>query len=224
VRGSRRRPARIAGLEVAGFALLALLGELTGRNITFRLDDAVVVRPRAEPMAAYYPFVLAGIRVAAALALAWVAWRLVRAHAVASAGETLLRAVAHGRRLGAPRLRFNLDPRLWLAAFGATSLWYLIQSDFERLSEGRWPLLAPWLHTYALLVFAVISIVLALGWSAVRSWLHEVERYASAIFALVRRVLTPPALVPASSRPWADRAPRHLFGHTLDSRPPPLPA
>jgi hypothetical protein len=223
VRRSRRRPARIAGIEVAGFALLALLGELTGRSITFRLDDAVVVRPRAEPMAAYYPFVLAGIRVAAALALAWVAWRLLRAHAFASAGETLLRAVGH-RRVGAPRLRFNLDWRLWLAAFGATSLWYLIQCDSERLSEGRWPLLAPWLHTFALPVFAVISIVLALGWSAVRNWLHEVERYASAIFALVRRALAPPLPVPAAAPRCDDRAPRHLFGDALNSRPPPLPA
>ncbi len=175
-------------------------------------------------MAAYYPFVLAGIRVAAAFVLAWVAWRLLRAHAVANAGETLLRAVGNGRRLGAPRLRFNLDLRLWLAAFGATSLWYLVQCDVERLSEDRWPLLAPWLHTFALPVFALISIVLALGWSAVRNWLHEVERYASAIFALVRRVLTPPAPVPATQRSCADRAPRHLFGHTLDSRPPPLSA
>jgi hypothetical protein len=201
------------------------VGELTGRNITFRLDDAVVVRPRAEPMAPYYPFLLSGIRLAAALGLAWVAWRLLRAHAVASAGETLLRTVGHRRRLGTPRLRFNLDPRLWLAAFGATSLWYLIQSDIERLSEGRWPLLAPWLHTYALPVFAVISIVLALGWSAVRNWLHEVERYASAIFALVRRALTPTVVAPAPARPpSADRAPRHLFGDVLDSRPPPLSA
>lgn len=223
MRGSRRRPARIAGLKVAGFALLALVGELTGRSITLRLDDAVLVRPRAEPMAAYYPFVLAGIRVTAALCLAWIAWRLLRAHAVATAGESLMRAVGHGR-LGAPRLRFSLDFRLWLAAFGATSLWYLIQCDVERLSEGRWPLLAPWLHTYSLPVFAVISIVLALGWGAVRNWLHEVERYAVAVFALVRRVLTPPREAPSSRRPCDDRAPRQLFGDVFESRPPPLPA
>jgi hypothetical protein len=225
VQGSRRRrPARIAGLEVAGFALLALVGELTGRNITFRLDDAVVVRPRAAPMAAYYPFVLAGIRLAAALGLAWIVWRLLRAHATAALGETVLRAVGH-RRLGAPRLRLKLDPRLWLAAFGATSLWYLVQSDVERLSEGRWPLLAPWLHTYSLPVFAVLSVVLALGWGAVRNWLHELERYASDVFALVCRALRRDGALPVRpGRPCDDRAPRHLFGVVFESRPPPFPA
>ena len=84
------------------------------------------------------------------------------------------------RRYRRPRLRLELSPRLWLASFGATSLWYLVQNDAERLSQGRWPLLAPWLHTYALPVFAVLSVLLALGWGAVRNWLLEVERYAAA--------------------------------------------
>ena len=213
------------GAETVGFALLALVGELTGRSLTLRLDLAFHVRPRAAPMASYYPFLLAGIRLAAALGLAWVAWRLLRAHLSASAGESLLRALGQ-RRLGAPRFRLTLRPRLWLAAFAATSLWYLVQTDSDRLRVGSgWSLLAPWLHTYALLVFAVLSVVLALGWGAVRDWLAEVERYASATLALVYRVLRRSGEVaPRRQRPCDDRAPRHLFGDIFDSRPPPLPA
>jgi len=208
--------------QVAGFGLLALIGELTGRRITLRLDHAVPVRPRAAPMADYYPFLLAGIRLAAALALAWVAWRLLRAHLIASVGESLLRALGQ-RRLGSPQFRLTLRPSLWLATFGATSLWYLVASDVERLSEGRWPLLAPWLPTYALPVFAVLSVVLAIGWGAVRDWLAEVERYASATFALVYRALRRTPEGPARHRrPCDDRAPRRLFGDVFESRPPPL--
>jgi hypothetical protein len=215
---------RRRGAQIAGFSLLALVGELTGRSLTLRLDLAVHVRPRAAPMAPYYPFLLAGIRLAAALGLAWVAWRLLRAHLSASAGESLLRALGQ-RRLGSPRFRLTLRPRLWLAAFGATSLWYLVQSDADRLRDGSWPLLAPWLHTYALPVFAVLSVVLALGWGAVRDWLAEVERYASATFALVCRVLRrTDGVAWHGQRPCDDRAPRHLFGDVFESRPPPLPA
>ncbi len=221
MRGVRRR-----GAQTAGFALLALVGELTGRSLTLRLDLAVHVRPRAAPMAPYYPFLLAGIRLAAALGLAWVAWRLLRAHLSASAGESLLRALGQQRRLGAPRFRLTLRPRLWLAAFGATSLWYLVQSDSDRIREGRWPLLAPWLHTYALPVFAVLSVVLALGWGAVRDWLGRGralrERH-------LRAGLPRPS---ANRRRWrvagSGRATTGLratsSAHVFESRPPPLPA
>ncbi len=88
VGGSRRKWA-----QVAVFGLLTLVAELTGRSITHRLDHRVRVEPLATPMAPYYPFLLAGVRVLAALALAAVAWRLVRAHAAASAGEAFLRTV-----------------------------------------------------------------------------------------------------------------------------------
>ena len=176
-------------------------------------------------MASYYPFLLAGIRIAAALALAAVAWRLVRAQLAASAGESMLRGLGH-RRPGAPRLRVSVTPRLWLAAFGATALWYLIQNDAECVYEGGWPLFAPWLHTYALPVFAVVSVLVAVGWAAVRDWLAEVERYATATFAIACRGLRLGQNAPAlrRSRPCDDRAPRSLFGESFDSRPPPLPA
>ena len=210
---------------MAGFALLALVGELTGRSVTLRVDRMLAVRPRFTPMASYYPFLLAGIRIAAALALAAVAWRLVRAHLTATAGESLLRGLGH-RRPGAPRIHVSITPQLWLAAFGATALWYLIQNDAERVYEGRWPLFAPWLHTYALPVFAVLSVLVAVGWAAVRDWLAEVERYATATFAIVCRALRRDQAAPAlrRGRICDDRAPRNLFGESFDSRPPPLPA
>ena len=218
VGGSRRRWARIAV-----FGLLTLLAELTGRSITLRLDHRVRVEPLAAPMAPYYPFLLAGVRILAALALAAVAWRLMRAHAAANAGEAFLRTIGE-RRFRPPTLRLKLTPRLWLASFGATSLWFLVQNDAERLSEGRWPLFAPWLHTYSLPVFAVLSVLLAVAWNAVRNWMVDVERYIADTYERVCRALRGGALAVVRSRPCDDRAPRHLFGAAFESRPPPLPA
>jgi len=92
-----------------------------------------------------------------------------------------------------------------------------------RLSTGRWPLLGPWLHTYALPVFAVCSLLLALGWGAVRSWLADVERYAASTLARATRLLR--AAAPPVRRRLAgdERAPRRLYGDVFESRPPPLP-
>ena len=174
--------------EVGVFALLALVAELTGRSITLRLDGRLHVSPLAASVAPYYPFLLAGIRLLAALALAAVAWRLIRAHATATAGEALLRTLGQ-RGYHPPQLRITLSPRLWLASFGATSLWFLIQDDADRLSEGRWPLLAPWLHTWALPVFAVLAVLFSIGWGAVRNWLREVESFAAATVAFACRAL-----------------------------------
>src|SRR5579862_7688137 len=133
----------------AAFALLALIAELVGRSATLRLDRALsVVTPLATPTTRYYPFLLAGVKVLGSLTVAALAWRIIRAHAMARAAERLLGTIGH-RRLGdLPRPRVRLSARLWLASFAATSLWYLVQNDYERDSQGRWPLLAPWLHTY----------------------------------------------------------------------------
>jgi hypothetical protein len=203
----------------AAFALLALVVELTGRTITARLDGALNVAPLATPTTRYYPFLLAGIRALAALLVAAVVWRAVRAHAAAAAGERLLGRI--GRR---PRLRVTLSLRLWAYAFAATSLWFLVQDDAMRLSTGRWPLFAPWLHTYALPVFAVCSLLLAIGWGAVRSWLDDVERYAASTLARATRLLRVTA--PPLRRRFAgdERAPRRLHGVVFESRPPPLRA
>jgi hypothetical protein len=216
-----RRAARRVTV-VAGFALLALIAELTGRELTAFVDRALHVRPLATPSTPYYPFLLVGVKVLAALGLAVLAWRLIRARSTALAGERLLAAVGHGRGRGLPRPRLRLSPRLWLVSFAATSLWYLVQSDAGAVSEGRWPLLAPWLHTYALPVFAVLSVLVAICWGMVRDWLADVEDYAAATFARAFRLLRR-ALLPARRRaPTAERAPRRLFGLAFESRPPPL--
>ena len=210
-----RRRRSIAG---AAFAMLALVTALVGRSVTMQLDRTLSVDPLATPTTRYYPFLLAGLKVVVALAAAAFAWRLLRAHATVAAAEQL--AAAIGRR---PRLRLRFSPRLWLASFAATSLWYLVQNDSTRLSHGRWPLLAPWLHTYALPVFGVLAVLLALGWAVVRDWLADVEHYAAATLASAARILRPAAPV-RRARPADDRAPRHLFGLVFESRPPPLPA
>jgi hypothetical protein len=216
---SRRR-----SMAFGAFALLALIAELLGRSVTWRIDRALsVVNPLATPTTRYYPFLLAGVKVLGALAAAALAWRILRAHATASAAERLLGTIGHRRVGHRPRPRVRLSARLWLGSFAATSLWYLVQTDYDRVSQGRWPLLAPWLHTYALPVFAVLAILLAIGWAAVRDWLADVESYAFATLARIHRFL-PGASPPPRPRHTDDRAPRRLFGLAFESRPPPLPA
>jgi hypothetical protein len=209
---------------LAGFALLALVAELAGRELTNVIDRALHVSPLATPSTPYYPFLLVGVKVLAACALAVLAWRIIRAFATAVAGERLLAALGHRRVRGVPRPRLSVSPRLWFASFAATSLWYLVHSDAGAVSAGRWPLLAPWLHTYALPVFAVLSVLVAIGWGAVRDWLADVEGYAAATLARVCRILRTAPLSLRRIWPTAERAPRRLFGLAFESRPPPLRA
>jgi hypothetical protein len=218
----RMRRRRVSVL--AGFALLALVAELTGRELTDVVDRALHVEPLATPSTPYYPFLLVGVKVLAALGLAVLVWRLIRAHSTAAAGDRLLAALGHVRVRRTPRLRISLSPRLWLASFVATSLWYLIHSDAGAVTEGRWPLLAPWLHTYALPVFAVLSVLVAIVWGAVRDWLADVEEYAAATFAHAFRLMRARPLPARRVHPTAERAPRRLFGLAFESRPPPLRA
>jgi hypothetical protein len=208
---------------LAAFALLALVSELTGRSITLRLDRAFHVAPLATPSTPYYPFLLAGVKIVAALAVAALVWRIVRAQLTLAAGEQLVSTIGDRNASHAPRPRLHLSPRLWLASFTATALWYLIQNDGRNvLTEGRWPALAPWLHTYALIVFAGLAILLALGWGAVSDWLADVEEYAAATVAFVHRILRAAITAPPSQRPADDHSPRRLFGLAFESRPPPL--
>ena len=118
------------------------------------------------------------MKLGVALLLARLAWRFVRAHAAARAGRRVLAAVG-ADAAPLPRLRLDLSPRLWLLAFLATST-LLPRPDRRRAGRlgGRWPLLAPWLHTSALPVFAVLAVLVALAWSAVARWLADYERYA----------------------------------------------
>jgi hypothetical protein len=217
---ARRHQRLFAGLA---FALLALIAELAGRSLTHRLDVGRHVATPSYAGADYYPFLLAAVKLGVALLFARLAWRFVRAHAAARAGRRVLARVG-SRPAPAPRVRLDLSPRLWLTAFLATSLFYLVQQDAEQAAVGRWPLLSPWLHSSALPVFAVLAVLVALAWSAVASWLSAYERYAKETCARADRIVTasPP---PRSQRTETAAAPpRKLFGLAFESRPPPVPA
>ena len=207
-------------LAASAFGLLALVAELLGRSLTHRLDVGRHVESPSYSGADYYPVLLACVKVGIALLLARLAWRFVRARATARAAKRVLGAVRHAQ---VPRLRLELSPRLWALTFATTSLLYLVQADAEGISTGRWPLFAPWLHSSALPVFAVLAVVVALLYGAVARWLREYERYAADAAEHAWRVV---AAAPRAARRPATivLAPRRLFGLAFESRPPPLPA
>jgi hypothetical protein len=229
-RASRRADSR--GVDLArrhqkllsrlAFGLLALVAELTGRSLAYRLDVGRHVGAAGSPSADYYPALLICVKVAVALMLARVAWRFVRAHAVARAARRLL-AVQGSSGPRAPRFRLALSPRLWFVSFLATSLIYLVQMDAEGISAGRWPLLAPWLHTSALPVFAVLAVAVALVYNAASCWLADWESYARETEAYASRLVHGTLLLPRPSTRVAI-PPRRLFGLAFESRPPPLTA
>jgi hypothetical protein len=216
-----RSHSRLAGF--GAFGLLALVAELVGRDLTVRLDLGRHVPTPSYAGAAYYPFLLAGVKVAVALMLAGLTWRFIRARSAARASRRLLAAVG-ARPVDAPRIRIELSVRSWLLAYGVTAGIYLLQTDSERLVVGGSPLISPWLHTSALSVFAVLSVIVSMVYRAVARWLAEYERYAEAAAAaalgFVRRLRAAPL--------WHDRTeqapPRRLFGLAFECRPPPAAA
>ena len=173
---------------------------------------------RRLPGAQYYPILLAVVKVAVALMLARLAWRFVKARAVARGARRLLAAQGSPVARRSPRVRIELSPRLWLGSFLVTSLIYLVQIDAEGISAGRWPLLAPWLHTSALPVFAVLSVVVALVYRAVESWLSDYESYARDTVA--RAVaLSGRELFPSPRTSVGELVtPRSLFGLAFESQ------
>jgi hypothetical protein len=205
-RRHQRALARIA------LVLLALIAELFGRSLSHRLDVGRHVATPGYSGADYYPILLAVVKVGVALMLARVAWRFVKAARTLSAHGTCSR----------PRVRIELSPRLWLGSFAVTSLIYLMQMDAEGISSGRWPLLAPWLHTSALPVFAVLSVIVALVYRAVEQWLSEYETLA---YESVLRASRATGTLPVPRVALDDLiAPRSLFGLACEVRPPPLAA
>ena len=218
--GRARRHQRL--LAAVAFGLIALVAELVGRSLTHRLDVGRHVASPSYSGADYYPFLLAGVKIAIALLLARLAFRFVRARAAARAGRRLLSTLGARPAAGAPRVRLELSPRLWALAFATTSLLYLVQTDAERLSAGRWVLLAPWLHTSALPVFAVLAVLVALLYGAVSRWLADYERYARTTVATAHRLAA--RRVQPRPRPAAAAAapPRRLFGLAFECRPPPV--
>lgn len=183
------------------------------------------MHPLANSGANYYPFLLVGVKIVGAFALAALLARATRARAAAEAGERLLTAVGHGHACGTPRLRPKLSFRIWFGAFAATSLVYLVHIDIESSAVGRWPSLDPWLHTYSLPVFALIAVAVAFAWRFA-TWLDDVEDYIERTFERVRRILTHALRVSSTNyhRPADDSAPRRRFGLSFESRPPPLTA
>lgn len=215
---ARRHQRLLARLALG---LLALVAELSGRSLTHRLDVGSHVRPVVDVGASYYPFLLAGVKTAVALMLARLAWRFFRATA---AGREARRISGCRTPVRAARVPIGLSPRLWLVFFVVTSSIYLVQTDAESIAVGRWPLLAPWLHSSALPVFAVLSVVAAVLYRAVAGWLADVERIAADAVAFARRLVAPAAPPSLRSRPEDDHGPRTRFGLAFESRPPPLAA
>ena len=220
--GMERARRHQRGLARLALLLLALVAELCGRSLAQRLDFGRHVETPYSG-AQYYPVLLAVVKVGVALMLARLAWRFAKARTVARAGRRLLAAHGSSFARSAPRVRIELSPRLWFGSFLVTSLIYLVQIDGEGISAGRWPLLAPWLHTAALPVFAVLSVVVALVYRAVENWLSDYESYARDTAARASRLLG--ETVP-SPRPTVGElvTPRSLFGLAFEVRPPPAPA
>jgi hypothetical protein len=205
------------------FGLLALVAELLGRSLTHRINIGRHVASPSYSGADYYPILLIVVKVGVALMLARLAWRFAKARAAARAARRLLRAYGHSSRIRAPRMRLELSPRLWLVAFAVTSAMFLVQRDAEDISTGRWPLLAPWLHTSALPVFAVLAVLVALIYGAVARWLTDYETYARKTTEHASRLCIDAPVAPRRAR--RDQiAPRSLFGLAFESRPPPAPA
>jgi hypothetical protein len=210
---------------LATFAFLVVVAEVVGRSLTGHVDRLFHVQPLARTSTSYYPFLLVGVKILGAVVLAALLARGTRAWAAADAGERLLAAVGHGHEHRSPRLRPRLSFRIWLLAFVGTSTVFLLHMDIEGMASGRWPLLAPWQHTYALPVFAVLSVVVAVVWR-LASWIYEVEDYAVRTLARCRKLLGASLRLRSrhSRATNDDSAPRRRFGLAFECRPPPLPA
>jgi hypothetical protein len=215
---ARRHQRLLARLALG---LLALVAELTGRSLTNRLDLGQHVGPVSYAHEGYYPFLLGGVKVAVALMLARLAWRFARATAATRQARRLTGRGLHSR---AARVPIALSPRLWLVSFAVTATIYLVQTDAEGLGAGRWQALAPWLHTSALPVFAVLSVVVAVLYRAVEGWLGDVERLAADALELARRLGDGAPLRRPRTGDEDEHGPRSRFGLSFESRPPPVAA
>jgi hypothetical protein len=214
---ARRHQRLLAGLALG---LLALVAELGGRSLTYRLDVGRHVGPVSYAHESYYPFLLAGVKVAVALMLARLTWRFARATAAVRQARRL---AGRGLPTRAARVPIALSPRLWLAAFVGTATIFLVQTDAESLAAGRWSPLAPWLHTSALPVFAVLSVAVAVVYRAVEGWLGDVERLAADALSTARRLTGGASVRLPRHEAVDDHGPRSRFGLAFESRPPPLP-
>jgi hypothetical protein len=214
VQRSRRRQCLLAAFALG---LLVLVAELAGRSLTHRLDVGRHVGNAGYAHAEYYPFLLAAVKVGVALMLARIAWRFAKARAAERAASRVASALGVRIYRRAPRVRIELSWRLWLLSFLGTASVYLAQNDYEQ----RALTFAPWLHSSALPIFAVLAVLVAVLFRAVERWLGDYEQLAADAVAFVRRLVAP---APAVRRRLSSavRAPRALFGDSFESRPPPL--
>jgi hypothetical protein len=207
-------------LSALAFGVLALAAELGGASLTHRIDLGRHVHSPSYSHSVWYPAVVGGVKVGISLLCAFLLWRILRAHAI----ELAARRVA-GRVGGdVPRVRLTLSPRLALAFFAVTAITYLAHLDADRIASGRWALFFPWVHSSALPVFAVLSVLMSVVCNAVLRWLADYEQYADDVARLARslvRARPEPVRFPRTRHAVP---PRRLFGFVLDSRPPPLPA
>ena len=211
---------RLAGF--GSFALLALAAELAGRSLTVRLDLGRHVPTPSYSGTDYYPFLLAGVKIAIALMLAALTWRFFKARAAARTARRLLARVGAPAE-EAPRMRVHLSVRSWAVAYALTAGFYLVQTDTERFASGRWPLMSPWLHTSALCVFAVLSVLV---YHSGLDWLPTLtnERYAKNAAAAARSLLRGASSFGGPHARGDFDPPRRLFGLAFESRPPPVTA
>ena len=152
---------RLAGF--GAFALLALVAEISGRSLTVRLDLGRHVATPSYTRRELLPVPArrregrrrADARRARPGASSRRAPRPARA-------RRLLARRRRARRAHAARPRSTLSLRSWALAYALTAGIYLVQTDSERFAAGQWPLVSPWLHTSALSVFAVLSVLVAL--------------------------------------------------------------
>ena len=179
------------------FAILVLIAEVVGRSLTAHVDRVFHVAPMAPPDASYYPFLLVGRQ----------GRGRARARRAARPGDPRTRSGRRGRQAARRRSAARTNdarrdsaagsrPRIWAASFAGTSVLYLVHADADGIAAGRWPLIAPWLHTYALPIFAVLAVAIAVVWRFA-SWLYEVEEYAERTIARVRRIIDDVQLVAA---------------------------
>src|SRR5215470_2880995 len=104
-------------LAALALGVLVLIAEIAGRSLTHRLDLGRHVGRLSYAHADYYPFLLAGVKVAAALMLARIAWRFAKARAAERAASRVAAAVGVRHRRCTPRVRIELSWRLWLVSF-----------------------------------------------------------------------------------------------------------
>ncbi|HST26562.1 MAG TPA: hypothetical protein VLJ76_11275 [Gaiellaceae bacterium] len=202
------------------FGLLAIVAEFVGASLTHRIDLGRHVKSPGYSHAAWYPAVVATVKVGIALLLASLLWRMLRAHAIERAARRVAGAV--GGEL--PRVRLGLSPRLALAFFVVTSIAFLVHADVTRLEGGRWALFFPLVHSSALPFFAVLAVIVSVLWSVVQRWLADYEQYVENAARFARSLSRArPVRVPFPHVVLVV-PPRRLFGFVLDSRPPPAAA